>query len=60
MPWTYNVRIRDEPDISLKSNKKLYNIEDDPTETTEISDEHPLVVHQMLAKLADYYVRLTL
>merc|ERR1712176_534357 len=38
---------------------QLYNIEDDPNETTEISDEYPLIVHQMLAKLADYYDKQT-
>ena len=42
--------------MTLKSIEKLYNIEDDPNETNEISDDYPLVVNEMLAKLAEYYV----
>ena len=41
---------------TLKPIEKLYNIEDDPNETNEISDDYPLVVNEMLAKLAEYYV----
>lgn len=35
---------------------QLYNIEEDPTEKKELSDQHPKLVNIMLTKLADYYV----
>ena len=35
---------------------QLFNIEEDPTEKKELSDEHPKLVNIMLTKLADYYV----
>ena len=35
---------------------QLYNIEEDPTESNEVSDEYPEIVDKLLIRLADYYV----
>ena len=35
---------------------QLYNIDEDPTEKNDVSDQFPKVVNVMLTKLADYYV----
>ena len=32
----------------------LFNVKDDPSETNEVSDQHPDIVNDMLADLAEY------
>ena len=34
---------------------KLYDMEADPNEVKDVSEENPSVVNQLLIKLADYY-----
>ena len=35
---------------------QLYNVDDDPYEASEVSDDFPNVVNALLYKLANYYV----
>ena len=37
---------------------RLFNIEEDPRETEDVSDNYPHIVEKLLLKLSDYYVSL--
>ena len=37
---------------------RLFNLEEDPRETEDVSDDYPHIVEKLLLKLSDYYVSL--
>jgi hypothetical protein len=41
---------------NLRNLVELYDLKNDPTEKTDVSDSYPKIINIMLTKLADYYV----
>lgn len=51
--WPYKY-VRHTPRFETTATTALYNVEDDPTETTDITNKHPKIVQQLAEFLAQY------